>query len=98
MIYSAETKTWRELKRLDLYWGFWIWSSDSKSIYMVVTEGQTGIYQITVPGGAWKKITGLDGINGANGVDGFPSLTPDGRPAIMSHTGVAQIYSLAWKH
>jgi hypothetical protein len=28
----------------------------------------------------------------------FVSLTADGQPAMMSHTGVAQIYSLHWKH
>jgi Tol biopolymer transport system component/tRNA A-37 threonylcarbamoyl transferase component Bud32 len=98
VIYSAETKTWKDLKRFDLEWGYWVWSSDSKSVYMAVVEGQTGIYQITVPGGALKKISGLDGVNGANGLDGFPSMTPDGRPTMMSRTGVAQIYSLAWKH
>jgi hypothetical protein len=30
-------------------------------------------------------------------LDSFVSLTADGEPAIMSHTGVAQIYALHWK-
>jgi hypothetical protein len=34
----------------------------------------------------------------ASPVDSFPSLTAEGQPALMSHTGVAQIYSLSWKY
>jgi hypothetical protein len=30
--------------------------------------------------------------------DSFVSLTADGQPAIMSHTGVAQIYALHLPH
>ena len=32
------------------------------------------------------------------GGDSFVSLTAEGQPAMMSYTGVAQIYSLHWKH
>jgi len=28
---------------------------------------------------------------------GFIGVTPEGQPAIMSDTGIAQIYSLSWK-
>jgi hypothetical protein len=37
----------------------------------------------------------LEGVNDPQG-DAFLSLTPDGQPAIMSRTGVGQIYSLRW--
>jgi hypothetical protein len=30
-------------------------------------------------------------------VESFISVTPDGQPAIMSDTGIAQLYSLRWK-
>jgi hypothetical protein len=40
------------------------------------------------------RITG--GVNDPQGADSFMSLTPDGQPAIMSRTGVGQIYSLRW--
>jgi eukaryotic-like serine/threonine-protein kinase len=95
MLYTAETKTWKELYRFDAPWGYWIWSSDSKSLYMAMVGGQNGFYRLTVPAGHWEKVTGLEGID-ASPTDGFMSLTPEGQPAIMSHTGVAQIYSLQW--
>jgi WD40 repeat protein len=97
MLYSAETKTWRELRRFDAKWGYWIWSRDSKSIYMALTQGQDGMYRLTVPEGKWEKIGGFDGVYTQYG-DAFPSLTAEGQPGIMTHAGVAQIYSLRWNH
>jgi dipeptidyl aminopeptidase/acylaminoacyl peptidase len=95
MLYTAETKTWKELIRFDAPWGWWIWSNDSKSLYMVMAEGQNGLYRLTVPAGNWEKLTDLEGID-AHAADSFMSLTPEGQPAVMNHTGVAQIYSLRW--
>jgi eukaryotic-like serine/threonine-protein kinase len=95
MLYSAETKTWRELRQFDAKWGYWIWSRDSTSIYMALTQGQDGMYRLTVPEGKWEKIGGFDGVYTQYG-DAFPSLTADGQPGIMTHAGVAQIYSLRW--
>jgi eukaryotic-like serine/threonine-protein kinase len=97
MLYSAEAKTWRELRRFDAKWGYWIWSRDSKSIYMALTQGQDGMYRLTVPEGKWEKVGGFDGVYAQFG-DAFPSLTADGQPGIMTHAGVAQIYSLRWNH
>jgi serine/threonine protein kinase/Tol biopolymer transport system component len=95
MLYMAETKTWKELIRFDAPWGYWIWSSDSKSLYMAMVGGQNGMYRLTVPAGHWEKVAGLEGID-ASPADSFVSLTPEGQPAIMNHTGVAQIYALQW--
>ena len=95
MLYTAETRTWKELIRFDAPWGYWIWSSDSKSLYMAMVEGQNGIYRLTVPAGNWEKVIGLEGID-TRSEDSFVSLTPEGQPAVMNHTGVAQIYSLRW--
>jgi serine/threonine protein kinase len=95
VFYSAQTKTWKDLRAFEVPWGFWVWASDSKSIYMGLAEGNNGIYQLTVPEGAWKQLCGLDAVNDPQG-DSFLSLTPDGQPAIMSRTGVGQIYSLRW--
>jgi hypothetical protein len=97
VLYATATKTWKDLKLFDVEWGYWIWSSDSRSIYMAMMEGQTGIYRLSVPDGGWKKVSGFDGLVNLSEDDAFPSLTPDGRPALMSRTGVAQIYSLSWK-
>jgi Tol biopolymer transport system component len=96
VLYSAETKTWKDLHTFDVPWGYWIWSSDSKSIYMGLIQGNNGIYQLTVPQGEWKQLCGLEGVNDPQSLDSFMSLTQDGQPAIMSRTGVGQIYSLRW--
>ncbi len=56
-----------------------------------------GIYRLTVPEGQWTKLSGLEGVNGL-GDDSQMSLTPEGQPAIMTRTGVAQIYLLHWEH
>jgi eukaryotic-like serine/threonine-protein kinase len=98
VLYSADTKTWKDLKLFDAQWGFWIWSSDSKSIYMAMVQAQPGMYQLTVPQGTWSKVSGLEGLNEPANALGFPSLTADDQPAVMSYTGVAQVYSLSWQH
>jgi Tol biopolymer transport system component len=97
VLYTAATKTWKDLKLFDVEWGLWIWSTDSKSIYMSLeSKGPMGIYRLTVPEGVWTRISGLDGVNDGD-ASTPPSLTPDGRPAVMSRTGIAQVYSLSWK-
>jgi serine/threonine protein kinase len=98
VLYSAETKQWRDLKQFEISWGYWVWAADSKSIYMAPTISEVGIYQLTVPDGKWTKLSGMDGVT-LRGLapDSYVSLTPDGQPALMSDTGVAQIYSLHWK-
>jgi hypothetical protein len=97
MLYSPETKAWTELKRFDVPWNYWVWSSDSKSLYMALVQGHNGIYRLTVPDGNWERVSGMEGILGARPLDSFMSLTEQGQPVIMSHTGVAQIYALHWK-
>jgi serine/threonine protein kinase len=97
VLYTAGTKAWIDLKKFDTPIGFSIWAYDSKSIYFRMLEGLNGVYRLTVPEGVWTRISGLDGLN-ERMVDSAPSLTVDGRPALMSHTGVAQIYSLHWNH
>jgi Tol biopolymer transport system component len=96
MFYSAQTKKWKDLHTFDVPWGFWVWASDSKSIYMGLVLGNNGIYQLTVPQGEWRQLCRLGGVNDAQAADSFMSLTPDGQPATMSRTGVGQIYSLRW--
>jgi hypothetical protein len=96
VLYSAETKTWTDLYTFEDPWGYWIWARDSRSLFVGMTQGHNGIYQLTVPQGKWERLTGLEGVNDTQTLDSFMSLTPDGQPAIMSRTGVGQIYSLRW--
>ena len=97
MLYSSDTKTWSELIRSELEWGWFVWTNDSKSVSVALTEGENGLYRLTVPQGKWEKLSEL-GIALPIESVGFISLTPDGQPAIMSDTGIAQIYSLSWKY
>jgi Tol biopolymer transport system component len=96
MLYSAETKTWRELRRFDVPWGYFAWARDGKALYMALVDEQKGMYRLTVPEGKWEKMGGMERID-ARDLDSFVSLTADGEPAIMSHTGIAQVYALHWK-
>jgi aspartokinase-like uncharacterized kinase len=95
VLYSTKTKVWTDLRTFDTPIGSWTWTSDSRALYFRMLEGLTGIYRLTVPDGIWTKISGLEGLN-LRTIDSAPSLTIDGRPALMSHTGVTQIYSLHW--
>jgi Tol biopolymer transport system component len=98
MVYSARTKAWTELRKggsPPLY--KWVWSKDGQSIYVRPEESLNAIYRLSVPSGKWEKVSGLEGLRTREG-EGYPSLTADGRIATMSHTAVAQIYSLQWNH
>jgi hypothetical protein len=97
-LYSTATKTWKVLHRFDAVWSYWVWAQDGKALYVSQLQGDNGIYRLTVPQGDWTKLNGLEGVNDPSGYDSFLSLAPDGQPAIMARTGVAQIYLLQWKH
>ena len=97
VLYSAETGKWKDLHTFDAPWGYWVWANDSKSLYVSYILGKNGIYNLSVPGGQWTKMNDLEGVNPPD-LDSFMSLTPQGQPAIMSRTGVAQLYLLHWKH
>jgi serine/threonine protein kinase/Tol biopolymer transport system component len=104
-IYSTVTRQWKQLKILEHDWGFFVWSPDSKSLYMmqgpheVGTGEQTGIYRLTVPDGQWQLFAGFTGLNNVlmYGANDFVSITPEGKIATMSNTSATQIYQMKWK-
>jgi eukaryotic-like serine/threonine-protein kinase len=99
VLYSAQSGTWKDLKKFEVPWGYWVWTSDSKSIYMAVTEGAPGIYRLTIADGAWSQIAKFGGLAlGNDESEGFLSLTADGQIVMMSDTSVVQIYSAKWNH
>ena len=98
VLYSANTRTWKDLHAFDSMWSYWTWANDGKALYVSLLQANPGIYRLTVPDGEWTKLSGLEGVNDTDGFDSFLSLTPEGQPAIMSRTSVAQIYLLRWKH
>jgi eukaryotic-like serine/threonine-protein kinase len=95
MLYTAATRQWRELHRLDAPWGFDVWAPDSRSIFISQTETNAGLYRLSVPDGAYKRIADLPDVLPGN--DALLSVTADGQPAIMSHSGAAQVYAMRWK-
>ena len=97
MLYTAATKTWKELKSFNVPWGYWTWARDGKSLYMALVDNDKGMYRLTVPQGKWEKLGGMERVD-ARDTDSFPSLTENGEPVIMSHTGVGQIYQLDWNN
>lgn len=95
MIYTAATRQWRELRRFDAPWGYYAWTSDSRYIYFDQTETLPGMYRLSVPSGVWERVSDIPYMGSVT--DAFVSVTVDGQPAVMNHTGVAQAYSLKWK-
>ena len=97
VLYSAQSSTWKDLIKFQAAWGYWIWSSDSKSLYMAMLGDQPGIYRLSIPDGSWTQVAKLDGLSASiDGTVGFPSLTSDGRIVMMSDTSMVQIYSAKW--
>jgi Tol biopolymer transport system component len=98
MLYSTQSGTWKELKKFDLPWGYYIWSRDSKSVYMAVVAGEPGVYRLAITDSKWERLGKFDGLNfpGSDELEGFLSLTADDQPAIMSDSSVVQIYSAKW--
>jgi hypothetical protein len=101
VLYSAESGTWRDLRKFEASWGYWAWSNDSKSVYIAMTAAELGfelgIYRLTIADGAWNQIAKFDGLTlSRSRAENFPSLTADGRLAIMNDTSVVQIYSAKW--
>jgi serine/threonine protein kinase/Tol biopolymer transport system component len=100
VLYSAASKIWKDLLTFKSPWGYWVWANDSKSLYFAVRgaepEGQSGIYRLTIDG-KLDQVAKYDGMTvSLNGWEGFPSLTSDGRVAMMSDASIVQIYSLRW--
>jgi hypothetical protein len=54
------------------------------------------MYRLTIDG-KWDHVAKYDGLTvSLNGWEGFPSITSDGRFAMMNDTGVVQIYWARW--
>jgi Tol biopolymer transport system component len=102
VLYSAQTGTWKVLRISDLPSGNCVWSNDSQFLYFDMPyagpEQVRGFYRLAIADGAWSRMGGYDRSavigNSAQGV--FPSITPQGQPAIMIDTSVDQIYSAKW--
>jgi eukaryotic-like serine/threonine-protein kinase len=99
VVYARETKTWRTLKQFGGDWGFWRWSNDSRSILMAKIAAepgeQPGVYRLNIADAKWTLVAPLNGLSvSSSPFENFLSITPDGRPAMMSDTSVVQIYSL----
>ncbi len=100
VLYSASARTWKDLQTFKSAWGYWVWANDSKSLYFAVRgaepAAQSGLYRLTIDG-KWDSVAKYDGLTvNLNGWEGFPSITADGRMAMMSDTSVVQIYWAKW--
>jgi len=100
VLYSADSKTWKDLQNFKSAWGYWVWANDSKSLYFAVRlaepEAESGMYRLTIDG-KWDQVAKYDGLTvSLVGFEGFPSITSDGQLAMMSDTSVVQIYRARW--
>jgi hypothetical protein len=77
-LYSAASKTWKDLKIFKAPWPYWVWANDSKSLSFAMREagldGEPGIYQLTIGDGEWNQVAKFDGVT-VDLVDGkaFPA-------------------------
>jgi serine/threonine protein kinase/dipeptidyl aminopeptidase/acylaminoacyl peptidase len=104
-VYSVKTRQWARLRVFEHDWGFFEWSPDSKSLYVmrgpdeIATGEQTGVYRLTVPEGKWELYAEFKGLNPVmNGAQDFLSVTQDAHVAAMSDSSVTQIYRMRWNH
>ena len=104
-VYSVKTRRWARLRVFEHDWGFFVWSPDSESLYVMRGPAEvgisepTGIYRLSVPAGKWElyaKFTGLNPVG--DGAQDFLSVTQDGHVAAMSDSSVTQIYRMRWNH
>ncbi len=101
VLYTAKSGTWRDIRKFDGAWGWCVWSSDSKSVYVQMPTAAPGVepgfYRLGIPDGSWKLTNTLDGLAaGSDNQEIFFALTADGRLAMMSDTSVVQIYYAKW--
>jgi Tol biopolymer transport system component len=101
VLYSAASKTWKDLRIFKAPWPYWVWANDGKSVYFAVKEagldGEPGIYQLTIGTGEWNQVAKFNGLTvNLDGWEGFPSITADGQIGMMTDTSVVQIYSAKW--
>jgi len=101
VLYSAQSGAWKDLRKFEAPWGYWVWSNDSKSIYIAMTDPEPGFepgfYRLSVPDGTWSEIATFNGFNiSRDAPERFPSITLDGRVTMMSDTSAVQIYSAKW--
>jgi serine/threonine protein kinase len=101
VLYSAASGTWKDLKIFKTLWQYWVWANDSRSVYFAMKDPepgeQPGMYRLTIADAKWEQATKFDGLTvNRDGSEGFPSMTADGRVAMMRDTSVVQIYWAKW--
>jgi serine/threonine protein kinase len=101
VLYTAESGTWKDLKIFRAPWQYWVWANDSRSLYFAMKDAEPGeergMYQLTIADGKWEQAASFDGLTvNRDGSEGFPSMTADGRVAMMRDTSVVQIYWAKW--
>ena len=101
VLYSAASGTWKDLRKFEAPWGYWVWSNDSKSVFIAMRQpepgAEPGIYRLSIESGKWDRVATFNGLTvNTDGLEGFPCLTLDGQFAMMNDTSVVQIYSATW--
>ncbi len=101
VLYTAAAGTWKDLKIFKALWQYWVWANDSRSVYFAMRDPEPGeepgMYRLTIADAKWEQAAEFDGLTvNRDGSEGFPSMTADGRIAMMRDTSVVQIYWAKW--
>jgi Tol biopolymer transport system component len=81
VLYSAETGKWTDLKKFQTDPGFFVWSPDSKALYMLKLTpepgDEQGVYRLSVPDGNWQLAASLVGVNPSDDFhENAPAFSP----------------------
>ena len=101
VLYTVASGTWKDLKIFKAPWQYWVWANDSRSVYFAMRDPEPGeepgMYQLTTADGKWEQAAKFSGLTvNRDDLEGFPSMTADGRFAMMRDTSVVQIYWAKW--
>jgi DNA-binding winged helix-turn-helix (wHTH) protein/Tol biopolymer transport system component len=76
--------------------GWQCWSKDSKFVYFLDAEGETGVFRVSVDSNKLERILSLKGFREAGTWGAWLSLTPEDDPLVLRDVGPPEIYALSW--
>jgi Tol biopolymer transport system component len=74
--------------------GFPSWSRDSRYLYIIYYDQQSGVYRVSVKGGAPERVVDLKGFHNTGIYNFWTGLDPDDAPLLLRDVGTDDLYAL----
>jgi eukaryotic-like serine/threonine-protein kinase len=94
LLFDFQTQTWTDLARGTFGWP--VWSTDGKFIYVKDFTGSGGVDRIRISDHRIEKVVDLNDFLAAGQADGGLSLLPDGSPLLLRDRGTQDVYAVDW--